>query len=172
MLVFTLLRAAPNAAACTWPDAPPPTRYSQFHSPDGHWLGELDRREATVRAYRTDDLFHPLWSEHLPDADASRLGTDFAMLDSGVIVAVREWVSRSDEPVVTIFQSSQVRSWTVADFGAHLVVTPASAAGAPDSCSGSQPRVAWLEKAWIEGNTLFVAPLTTTATRLTLATPE
>lgn len=157
-----LLLALPTAAACTWIQGPPPTRYLQVYSPDETWLAELDRTDGTLRVYRTVDPFHAVWSARLTEPSGPEVG--LAVLDGGVVLRVRERVSRADQPVVTLARADGVQTWTVAELGGELVTRPAPAFR--DTCQGSRPRIEWLEHTSVEGDWLVVDTLTGPPRRL------
>jgi hypothetical protein len=165
LALLSLLVLAPPTRACVRLEGPPPTRYTQVHSPDSTWLGELDRADGTFRVYRTVDPFHAVWATPLPDADQP--GAALAVLDAGVVVLVRERATRPDQAVVTIARASGAQTWTVAELGG--IPTPAPAPARRDSCSGSRPALEWLERASIEGDSLVVDPLSGPPRRLSIA---
>lgn len=157
--LLVLLTLGLKAHACVWVAAGSPTRHHQFYSPDEAWLGELDRTDGTVRVYRTRDPFRPLWSTVLGAGGAIHI------LDTGVVVFVRELWARADEPVVSIARASGTGSWTVGDLGGDLVEPVVREH--LDSCS-SRASATWLERASIEGDWLVVDPVGGPPRRLSL----
>ena len=121
--------------------------------------------DGTVRVYRTVDPFHAVWATPLPAAAGA--GATLAILDTGVVVLIREIAAGADQAVVTLARSSGTQPWTVAELGGAPVTTPAPERR--DSCSRAQPKIEWLERAWIDGDWLVADTLNGPPRRLSVA---